>query len=193
MRGWPLVGWTALVVGMAVALALLGDGDLERRSRLALRLTAFSSGVLFSAVFAASPLRRLAPSAATRWLVANRRYLGVSFAVSHGYHLLAIVLLIRAAGSAERASIDPVTTIGGSLGYAFVLAMVATSFDRTAAWLGRRAWGALHGTGLYFLWFVFAMNYGLQMMRSPVHFLVAALVIAGAVLRVAAWWKARVG
>jgi len=64
-------------------------------------------------------------------MLANRRYLGVSFAVSHATHLLAIFALggWSLAGVVARAGV-PAAALGG-IAYAFLAAMTATSFDRT--------------------------------------------------------------
>ena len=45
------------------------------------------------------------------------------------------------------------------LGYVAIAAMTATSFDRTAAWLGPRRWRRLHLTAGYLIWFVFLASY----------------------------------
>jgi methionine sulfoxide reductase heme-binding subunit len=39
----------------------------------------------------------------------------------------------------------------GGLAYGFIAAMTATSFDRTAAWIGPKAWRALHTIGAYYI------------------------------------------
>ncbi|WP_204319705.1 hypothetical protein, partial [Klebsiella pneumoniae] len=75
-------------------------------------------------------------------------------------HLVAIVLLARR---------DPLlfwrlTTIGnivsGGLAYLFIAAMAATSFDRSAAWIGPRAWRQLHWTGGHYIWISFIVANG---------------------------------
>ena len=91
--GWRLTG----VVGTAVtALALTAfvlTPDPVEGTRLAIRLTARTSLALFLLAFTASALVRLRPSPFTHWLRANRRYVGVSFAVSHAVHLAAVIAL----------------------------------------------------------------------------------------------------
>ena len=63
-------------------------------------------------------------------------------------HLAAIVAFARVAPAqfAERTSI--VTYLGGGLGYILIAAMAATSFDRSARWLGARRWRLLHGVAV---------------------------------------------
>ncbi|MFI5500572.1 hypothetical protein ACIA5E_16060 [Nocardia asteroides] len=45
--------------------------------------------------FVATSVLALWPGEPARWLARNRRYLGLSFAMSHGVHLAAIVTLAR--------------------------------------------------------------------------------------------------
>src|SRR5215216_2736612 len=72
----------ALVVGCALTLTLFGTD--EAGTRAVVRFTARTSALLFSGAFAASAINRLWPGPPARWLLRNRRYLGLSFAVSHG-------------------------------------------------------------------------------------------------------------
>jgi DMSO/TMAO reductase YedYZ heme-binding membrane subunit len=148
------VGWAALVVVAASAATLGVHGAGEEGIRAVIRLTARTSFLLFTAAFAASALARRWPGGVTRWLLTNRRQLGVSFAVSHLVHLVAIVALARLT-----------TVFGGAggaiaiLGYVAIAAMAATSFDRTAAWLGPRRWRRLHLVAGYYIWFLFLASY----------------------------------
>jgi len=189
LEGWPLVGLAALLLGGLVLAILLATGGDEAGIRLAIRTTARSSLLLFSAASAASALRRLWQVPATAWLLRNRRYLGVSFGVSHALHALGIALLAARfpAGFAP----DPVTLVFGGLGYAFLAALVATSFDRSAAWLGRRRWRLLHATGVWVLSLVFAGNYGPAALVSPLYFALATVALGAPALRLHAALRAR--
>ncbi len=178
-KGWWLVAWTALTVGAFAALVLAVQGPKQHGMHLILRGTARASLVLFLAVFVASPSRALWPSRATRWLVENRRYLGVSFATSHTIHFAAIIGLTRVAP--ERP--DLVVLLVGGLGYAFILAMAATSFDATAAWLGPRRWKILHSCGVYYIWSVFALTSLGAALRDPLSVVSAALLACALLLR----------
>jgi hypothetical protein len=138
----------------------------------------------FCAAFSASSLRRLWPSRASRWMLENRRYLGVSFAVSHAVHLSAILSLAALAG--DRFEVNPTTLVGGTLGFVFVAAMAATSFDRSATWLGPRRWKALHTVGGYYLWLVFLATYVPNLARSAWLIVPVALLLAVLAVRIAA-------
>src|SRR5262245_7370659 len=112
--GWPLVGWCTLVV-LTMCGVLLGlHGSGEAGLRAVIRGTARTSFVLFIGAFTASALYRLRPAALTRWLLANRRYLGVSFAASHFIHLIFIVLL-AAVSPAFVAGLRMSAVVGGGL------------------------------------------------------------------------------
>ncbi|HZO07783.1 MAG TPA: hypothetical protein VFC77_00285, partial [Myxococcota bacterium] len=139
----------------------------------------------FLAAYSASSLRRLWPRPATAWLLRNRRWLGLSFAVAQAVHLAAIGLLARAQGSAFET--DPVSFAGGALGYAFTAALAATSSDRAVAWLGAARWRRLHRAGIHWIWIVYAVTELPQALASPLHFLLAALVAGAALLRFVAW------
>jgi sulfoxide reductase heme-binding subunit YedZ len=154
-----------------------------------IRLTAKTSFALFTAAFIASAARRLWSAPATGWLLANRRYLGVSFAASHAIHLLGIVVLAR---MARDFAIAPATLVAGGTAYVFLAAMVATSFDRTAAWLGRRWWRRLHLTGMYVCWIIFFISYGPRtVMESPLYAPFVLVLLGALALRIAAYRQRR--
>jgi sulfoxide reductase heme-binding subunit YedZ len=176
LAGWPLVGWSALLIGALVAVILATRGSGEAGLRAVIRTTAFTSLVLFSGAFVAAAANRAWPSDLTRWMRQNRRYLGVSFAVSHFGHLAAIISL-----TATVPGFHPslVTVSLGGLAYLFLLAMVATSFNRTAAWLGPRAWRALHTTGMYYIWLIFFLTYLPRLAKAPLYGFLVAVLLAG--------------
>jgi methionine sulfoxide reductase heme-binding subunit len=181
LQGWRLVAVaSAGLFLMAVGLVLASPDVAGVRS--VIRWTARTSLVLFLLTFTASAAWRRWPGAWTRWQLANRRYLGLSFAVSHGVHLIAILAFAHLAPRAFDQASNPSTRFVGEIGYLFIFAMTATSFDTTAAWLGRRAWKILHTTGTWYLWLVFLLSYASRAVHDPRHWAgVAAVLIALAV------------
>jgi methionine sulfoxide reductase heme-binding subunit len=154
--GWGLTLciFAALLLGSLLLLALAGTG--EAGVRMWIRATARASVTLFLLAFSARPLRQFVRNGATRWLLANRRYLGVSAALAHLLHGIAIVWLFTAWPATYDA--DPSTLIGGGLGFAFYFAMALTSSDAAVAALGKRAWKMLHTAGAHWIWFIFALT-----------------------------------
>lgn len=180
VEGWVIVGWAAVGIALMTLAVFTIAGTGQDGMRMLLRATARSSAVLFTAAFAASALQRRFRAGWTRWLLANRRYVGVSFAVSHLVHLGAIVGLARTAPSVHYGAV----TVGlGGFGFVLVAAMTATSFDATAALIGRRAWRALHTFGVYYLWVVFFATSAPKVTSEVAAVPLTALLLAAMLVR----------
>ena len=186
LNGWPFVGVASVAILASVAAAIAITPDVGEAAGRAVRLTARTSVTLFLAAFTAAALFRLWPNAWTRWQRQNRRYLGVSFAVSHGVHLAAILWLQHVRPVEFARDVTAVTWIGGGLAYVFIAAMTATSFDRTAQMIGPRAWKILHTVGSYYIWLIFANSYIGRALAMPEYIPAAAIVVLALGLRIAA-------
>ena len=112
--------------------------------------------ILFLLAFSASSLKSLFKARWCSWLLRNRRYIGVSFAVSHLFHFFLIAFAAYGLSEPLLDNLLSARRIQGEIAYLFIAAMAATSFDRTRDWLGRKAWTALHTVGGYYLWLFFA-------------------------------------
>jgi DMSO/TMAO reductase YedYZ heme-binding membrane subunit len=179
VEGWRLLAvLTFSLIVLSLWIASMRQFEVEG-VRMVIRFTARSSLLLFCLAFSAAALARLWPNAWTRWQRRNRRYLGLSFAASHAIHATAIVAFAKMdpAGFAEATS--AASYVFGGIGYAFITAMSATSFDRTAALLGPHAWRALHLTGGYYLWFQFMVSFGKRVPAMPPYaaFLIPLLAV----------------
>lgn len=93
----------------------------------------------------------------------------MSFAASHAIHAVAIVAFANMDPADFAEATSAASYIFGGIGYAFIIAMSATSFDRTAALLGPRAWRALHLTGGYYLWLQFMVSFGKRVPAMPLY------------------------
>jgi methionine sulfoxide reductase heme-binding subunit len=152
LQKWYIVAFTALVVGTMVGAIWIWHGINEQGMRMAIRATGRTSCLLFLSAFIASSLHRLITVPFSTWLLKNRRYLGISMAVSHTYHAIALFgLWLATSGTAP--TLEPL----GTFGYVLLISMTVTSFKASAAWLGKRRWKILHTTGMHFLWFGLAM------------------------------------
>jgi methionine sulfoxide reductase heme-binding subunit len=181
LKGWRLVAVAAAVLSLMALGLVLASPDVAG-VRSVIRWTARTSLVLFLLTFTASAAWRRWPSTWTRWQLANRRYLGLSFAVSHGVHLIAILAFAHIAPVAFDQASNPQTRFVGEIGYAFIFAMTVTSFDKAAAWMGRRAWKILHTVGAWYLWLVFLLSYASRAVHDPRYWIgVGAVLIALAV------------
>jgi methionine sulfoxide reductase heme-binding subunit len=193
-EGWSIVGAVAIALILVVTMeAMMASAPVDG-VRGIIRATARSSFVLFALAFTASPVCYFWPNPWTRWQLRNRRYLGVSFALSHFVHLLAIFALGHLAPGELAAETNAITWIFGGLAYVFIGLMAATSFDSTARLIGPRAWSLLHTVGSYYIWLIFANSYLARAWLIPAYIPVAALVMFILGLRIAARIsKARVG
>jgi DMSO/TMAO reductase YedYZ heme-binding membrane subunit len=186
LKVWPLpIAYLAVVGGICAAIVTTpepGAGEV----RAIIRVTAFTSALPFLLVFVASPLHRLRRSRATRWLMANRRYLGLSVAASHWWHLVAIVAFVNWY-SAGGPGISPLTKIFGSGGFVMLGLMAITSNDASQRALGR-GWRWLHLVGIWVVWLDFIFTYSLTATIAPFHALMTLLFAAAVLPRAAAYW-----
>ena len=187
LEGWRLFGLLALGVTSLLAVILSLVGTDERGLRILVRASARTSATLFLLAFVASSLRQLFRAPFTAWLLRNRRYVGVSFAFSHLLHLVIVAsLAVSFPHPFYEQSVNLVVVGGGGVVSLFVAAMAATSFDRTAAWLGPRRWKALHTVGGYSIWAVFAFDYVQLAFKSVLYVPIALAVLGTLGLRMAA-------
>lgn len=185
-EGWSIVGAVATALIMVVTMEAMMAGTPVDGVRGIIRATARSSFVLFSLAFTASAVCYFWPNAWTRWQLRSRRHLGVSFALSHFVHLLAIFALGRIAPEQLAAGTNAITWIFGGVAYVFIGLMAATSFDSTARLISPRAWSLLHTVGAYYIWLIFANSYLSRALSMPAYIPAGALVIFILGLRAAA-------
>ena len=171
-----------LVLHFVGILAIAGTG--EAGVGLLTRSTVRLAFPLFLLAYVASSARRLWPSDATRWLLRNRRYLGIAFGVAMALHLDAILLLSLLLGDAFQA--DLVTLLFGGVAYVFIAAMTLTSFDRTAAWLGPERWKWLHTAGLHYVSIVFVVQWLGRSAVSPGYLPFLLAMLGAMAIRLAA-------
>jgi DMSO/TMAO reductase YedYZ heme-binding membrane subunit len=155
--------------------------------RTVVRHSAKIALLCFAAAFSASSLHSLFPSRTSRYLLGNRRMLGLSFALSHGLHLAALVALGLWFPDPFVGTLDAVTLVGGGIAYLFVLLMAATSWDGAVRALGPKRWRLLHTIGGWYIWTVFTQSYLPRALADVSYAPFAALLLAAAGLRIARW------
>jgi sulfoxide reductase heme-binding subunit YedZ len=189
IQGWPLLATlTAGLLLMAAAVLLLAP-DAQGIRQL-IRVTARSSFVLFLLVFTASAAARRWPGGFTRWQLANRRQIGLGFAVSHTIHAAAIAGFAWLDPAGFRAATSPGNFVSGGLAYLFIVLMAATSFDGAVRWLGAKRWRLLHAAGVHFLWISFVITFGKRIPMSAGYVLPVTMLLAALALRL---WTQRHG
>ncbi|WP_116813257.1 hypothetical protein [Steroidobacter cummioxidans] len=128
-EGWSIVGAVAVALTLVVTMQAMMAGAPVEGIRGIIRATSGSSFALFALAFTAAAACYFWPNAWTRWQRRNRRYLGVSFALSHFVHMLAIVALGRIAPERLAAETNVVTWIFSGLA-ALALLILALRLSR---------------------------------------------------------------
>lgn len=186
MERWRILAGVAMALTAAILVILLLESDTEEALHRVLRITATLSTLLFVSAFSASGLQTLFHRPWSAWMLRNRRYVGVSFALSHLTHLAFILLLVRYYPHPFVDKLNSVTIIGGSLAYVFILFMTITSFDATRQFIGETAWKALHLIGSYYIWLIFSFSYLPRAIREPVYWPFVTLLLLSLLIRMAA-------
>ena len=176
----------ALLATGVPALVYIDSLDYSEDSfGVVLRWGARLAILVFLLIFVARPLRQLSQTPATRWLLSNRRYLGITFAGVMSSHLVFLLWLN-----------GPVVAIPGMIAYTFILLMLVTSFDKPAAALGPKHWRLLHKSGIYFLTIIFSATIisGLRENGGgAIHATLAVLLVGALFVRAAAYARRKSG
>jgi methionine sulfoxide reductase heme-binding subunit len=188
---WRLLGLLMAIVTAMSGIAFAGNPGSVGGVHLVIRLTAWTSFALFMLAFAAAAMVILFPSGLAHWQLRNRRFLGLSFAFSHLVHAVAIVAYVRMAPELFWQDRNPSGNIPGLVGYAFIVAMAATSFDATARLTGPRLWKLIHGIGIWVIWFDFVAASAKRIPQSIGYTVPVVIALAALGLRVIALRRKR--
>lgn len=198
-NGRRQMAWTPFAVVLAGDALILAAvfaayrGDTTDALLHAARYTARFSFLVFLPPFLASSLTWWWPSAATRSLRANRRALGLSFALAHFVHLGALTAFFQASGQTP----SPLTLAGGGGAYLMIALMAATSNNWSVRTLGPKLWSWIHWLGAWDIWLIFTFSYFGRVTKDVpqeprwIYLTLFALAIAAFVLRVATWTARR--
>nr|WP_294972830.1 ferric reductase-like transmembrane domain-containing protein [uncultured Pseudomonas sp.] len=159
LQGWRLFSLLSLLVLIVTALALWAQPQWVEALRSSIRVTARTSFALFLATFLASSLAALVPSAFTRGLLRERRFLGLAFAFSHAVHAVLILLYVKFFPETFWHGRSAAANIPGSIGYLFIILLTITSFPAAVKLLGFRLWKGLHSTGTWVIAGVFFLSF----------------------------------
>lgn len=147
---WLITGPISSVMVIAMIRADLTNAEsVSSMIQLSVRCAV---PLLFLA-FAASSAQALLPGPFSRWLLRNRKFIGLCFAAAMAWQLLFILWLVTVYTDYY---VDEVyvlrDAIEGVVGYLFLIAMTLTSFRFGRKHLRPRQWKLLHKSGIYFLW-----------------------------------------
>lgn len=190
LRSWRLFGLLAFATSAAICLGLPStDLHTGRGLELIILRSVRCALPLFLVAFTASSLVALWPSPGSRWLLANRRYVGLAFAFGMAWHFAFVGYATWLFGN----RLNGRETALDLIGLAFLLLMTLTSFRWAARRLGPQNWRRLHKTGAYVIWLL-AVHIYLGHVRhggDRLHDVGLVLLLAAGFLRIAAWVKPR--
>ena len=154
VNGWRLYSLITVPICLVVVIAMtrVDLSNAEGISSL-IRLSVRCSVPWLYLAFAASSLRVLFPGAFSRWLMRNRRILGLCFAAGMAWQLVFILWMVTRFWGYYVDEVYVFSDIAVQIpGYLFLIAMTTTSFMPVRRKLSPNQWRALHKTGIYFLW-----------------------------------------
>lgn len=154
-----LNGWGLFIAVCVLQCALLSlriwPSDLTQASVIS-GLIAYSVQISVPCLylaFAASAMVTVLPGSTSRWLMRNRRMLGLAYAVGMCWQAVFIAwLLIGHLDYYHSVADNPYDLAEEIPGYVLLAAMALTSFNPGRSWIGARHWRWLHTLGIYYLW-----------------------------------------
>ncbi|HWO20275.1 MAG TPA: ferric reductase-like transmembrane domain-containing protein [Kofleriaceae bacterium] len=190
LAGPRLLSLIALATGAMWLAIAISVSPAEAAAGAVIRWTARTSLVLFALAYIARPLVQLHPTPATKSLLAQRKWLGLGFATSHGLHLAGILWLASRDFGAFVRSQEPTILVAVAT-FVFLGIMAVTSFDAVRRAMPTRTWRRLHWTGMQLAWLSFTATYAGAIAVHPLYALPAALLLGAAAIRTAAWARGR--
>ena len=178
MRNWLLAA-TTLSITLMLCLFLMETA--EDKSLLWARYTARISFFFFLISFIAGSIHYFFSNAFTRSIKSNRRYIGLSFALTHSVHLVALISFFVSINQNP----DTDTLAGGGLAYLAMYIMALTSNDNAVRKIGFKRWKLIHKVGANYIAFIFAFTYLGRVTReefSSVEYNLLFSIIIGAFL-----------
>lgn len=193
LNGWPLLYWI-IGINCAAVLAYMPTQDLSKPLGVSemIQMSVRCSVPFLYLAFAASAMKTLFPGKITRWLLRNRRSIGLAYAAAMAWQLFFILWMWTGHWDYYTEEVysleDIIFQVGG---YTFIFAMTITSFHAVRRRMSLMQWRVLHKTGIYFLWFTVASTYYYELTyyndRQIIDYIFAAAGLLAYLMRVAAW------
>ncbi|MFK7809054.1 MAG: hypothetical protein AB8F74_14720 [Saprospiraceae bacterium] len=173
---WDIVKLVVVTALLSIGLNFGIRGFHEESVRAVIAWTARVDVLLFCMAFGGTAFHQWAKNAFSFWLMMNRKYWGISFAILHLIHLLSLLILQQ--------FFHPVFTLAanfalfaGGTAYVFVILMLLTSFNAFAKLLSKANWKRLHWLGGHWIWVVFMSSYWKRVFRGEYGFLILGLLL----------------
>ncbi len=198
LNEWRLFWLISTPISIAMIVAVLQTDAWSGPAVSAMiQLSVRCAVPLLYLAFAASSLHLLFPGTFTRWMLRNRKIMGLSFAAAMAWQLFFILWLVTVYSGYYMEGVYVLRdVIEGVVGYSFLIAMTLTSFKFARKHLQPKSWRLLHKSGIYAIWMYAYSVYWWELFYYPTPELIdyvyywAGFLAWG--LRAAAWRKKRV-
>ena len=153
INGWRLFWLVSIPMSIVMVVEMTGVdmSNAQSVSHMIGFSVRFAVPLIFLVV-ASSAVPVLFPGSFSMWLLRNRKYIGMCFAVAmawQGAFIFVMSNFFRGYYFEEIFFLRD--ELEGSTGYIFLTAMVATSFNFGRRHLTQKQWKLLHKSGIYFL------------------------------------------
>jgi sulfoxide reductase heme-binding subunit YedZ len=196
LNGWPFF-W--LIAGLTLAAmfagyVLIGVSTPEAAVTMIRLSVQLASPWVFLA-FVATPMMQLFPGNLSKWLLRNRRYLGLSFAAGFGWQAVFIVVLLALHNAYYWQVLhNDIDLFLRMASYVFLFALTITSFFPVRRKMRPENWRWLHLAGIWYFWAAIWASYAPMALSSDAKSIDVVYTVIGLVavlLRIAAYQRTR--
>ena len=178
MKNWSL---TIVVFGSYIVFSMMYFaifGFSLETLQLQIQFSARTSFWIFAISFSAYPLFKIWEKNTTKWLANNRKYIGVSFATIHFYHL-SLIIVKNNVYEPVFSQMNLTSLLAGIIAYIFIGLMLITSFPVISEHLNEKNWPRLHTVGGYIILTVFTIFYFNRTIQEMIYLplLIIALIV----------------
>jgi len=196
LNGWPFF-W--MIAGMTFAAMVTGQlliGVATPEAAVSMiRLSVQLASPWVFLAFVATPINQLFPGNLSKWLLRNRRYLGLSFAAGFGWQavFIGVLLALHNAYYWEELHND-IDLLLRMASYVFLFALTITSFFPVRRKMRPEHWRWLHLIGIWYFWAAIWASYAPMAVSSDAKTIDVVYTVIGLVvlvLRIAAYLRKR--
>jgi len=189
---WKLVKVVLTASILFFTANFLYFGFTETAVRQCIAWSARIDVVLFILAFGATAMHQYFRNSFSFWVMMNRHYFGISFAILHLLHLAFLVLLQQVFHPVFTLA-DSFALFAGGGAYFFVVLMLLTSFEPFKGMLSKTNWKRLHTFGGWWIWVIFMSSYWKRVFAEEYGFIIlGVLLVFVGIGRVWIFWNSHI-
>lgn len=173
---WKLVKVVLSASILFFACNFLYLGYTEEAVRQCIAWSARIDVVLFMLAFGANAIHKYFRNSLSFWVMMNRPFFGISFAILHLLHLGFLILLQQVFHPVFTLA-DSFALFAGGGAYLFIVLMLLTSFSPFKKMLSKSNWKRLHTIGGWWIWIVFMSSYWKRVLGEEYGYVILAVLL----------------